>query len=322
MSTYLVHHGIKGQRWGVRRFRNKDGTLTSAGKKRYHDEEEGSEEQKPKKSSSKKKYVAAGAAVAVTLLAAYGVYKFSKGGKFASFNTSLMLKPDNTPVKTLQNIPLLTVGPFKRKTNMSGSILDDVAAINPGFSNNKSRMNNCSHCTTAFEMRRRGFDVMASSLDPSRHGRKITEVEDFFEGDRHFKKFDPPGHDLQKMWDFYYDSYSLFNRDKFQEWCDKHPRPVPEKVNRDVAHAFAEKLKEGGNGSRGNVVGLWDMFSAHSMAYEVVDNKVKIFDCQTNKVFDDVYDALKDFKSDGLHWMRTDDLELNFDKLKGVVEDV
>lgn len=31
----LYHHGIKGQRWGVRRYQNKDGTLTNAGKKRY-----------------------------------------------------------------------------------------------------------------------------------------------------------------------------------------------------------------------------------------------------------------------------------------------
>lgn len=34
-KTYLVHHGIKGQRWGVRRFQNTDGSLTSAGKRRY-----------------------------------------------------------------------------------------------------------------------------------------------------------------------------------------------------------------------------------------------------------------------------------------------
>lgn len=30
----FYHHGVKGQRWGVRRFRNPDGTLTPAGKKR------------------------------------------------------------------------------------------------------------------------------------------------------------------------------------------------------------------------------------------------------------------------------------------------
>lgn len=31
----LEHHGILGMKWGIRRFQNKDGSLTSAGKKRY-----------------------------------------------------------------------------------------------------------------------------------------------------------------------------------------------------------------------------------------------------------------------------------------------
>lgn len=31
----LYHWGIKGQKWGVRRYQNKDGSLTDAGKKRY-----------------------------------------------------------------------------------------------------------------------------------------------------------------------------------------------------------------------------------------------------------------------------------------------
>lgn len=30
---YLMHHGIKGMRWGIRRYQNKDGSLTNAGKK-------------------------------------------------------------------------------------------------------------------------------------------------------------------------------------------------------------------------------------------------------------------------------------------------
>ena len=32
MSDYIYHYGIKGQKWGVRRYQNPDGTLTSMGK--------------------------------------------------------------------------------------------------------------------------------------------------------------------------------------------------------------------------------------------------------------------------------------------------
>ena len=35
MDNELYHYGITGQKWGVRRYQNKDGTLTEAGKKRY-----------------------------------------------------------------------------------------------------------------------------------------------------------------------------------------------------------------------------------------------------------------------------------------------
>lgn len=34
-SNELYHHGIKGQRWGVRRYQNEDGSLNAKGKKRY-----------------------------------------------------------------------------------------------------------------------------------------------------------------------------------------------------------------------------------------------------------------------------------------------
>lgn len=33
-SDYLAHHGVKGQKWGVRRYQNPDGSLTEAGKVR------------------------------------------------------------------------------------------------------------------------------------------------------------------------------------------------------------------------------------------------------------------------------------------------
>lgn len=75
----LYHHGILGMKWGVRRYRNYDGSLTSAGRRRY---DVGPEEQntatsgkRQGMSSAQKKTVAkAGAALvgtAATLTAAY-----------------------------------------------------------------------------------------------------------------------------------------------------------------------------------------------------------------------------------------------------------
>ena len=35
VDNELQHHGVKGQKWGVRRFQNSDGSLTNEGRRRY-----------------------------------------------------------------------------------------------------------------------------------------------------------------------------------------------------------------------------------------------------------------------------------------------
>lgn len=68
-SNSLCHYGIKGQKWGVRRYQNPDGTLTAKGKKRYSDDDQN----ETRSDTGKKiaKGLAAGAAVG---LAAYAMY--------------------------------------------------------------------------------------------------------------------------------------------------------------------------------------------------------------------------------------------------------
>lgn len=79
-ENYLIHHGILGQKWGIRRFQNKDGSLTSAGKTHYNktDTNEEKSEKKSKLSDKQKKAIKIGAAVVGTTLVAGLGYKYLK----------------------------------------------------------------------------------------------------------------------------------------------------------------------------------------------------------------------------------------------------
>ncbi len=69
-SAFLEHHGVKGMKWGVRRYQNSDGSLTSAGRKRTGDASTAQQ-----KTERNKKIARVGMSVATVAAAAYYVHK-------------------------------------------------------------------------------------------------------------------------------------------------------------------------------------------------------------------------------------------------------
>lgn len=81
----LYHYGVKGMKWGIRRYQNKDGTLTSKGKKRYEKSNDNSNDEDEIKNNKSRKIltkrnIAIGATAVGASLAVMGamyVYKKS-----------------------------------------------------------------------------------------------------------------------------------------------------------------------------------------------------------------------------------------------------
>lgn len=95
-SSYLEHHGIKGQKWGIRRFQNPDGTRTALGRKR-----EAADRKRNLKTAG-----AAAAGLTAAIGAGIGINKASKNvNKDKLFDKSLIKggkdKPSMSPAEKI-----------------------------------------------------------------------------------------------------------------------------------------------------------------------------------------------------------------------------
>lgn len=319
-NTYLAHHGIKGQRWGV-----KNGPPYPLDANRHNVQERTLNGTKKTKirSVNAKKLIAAGAITAGVLLAGYGAYRLSKISPGIAGLAGAAKPPRgyNEAFSAKKQISLLDhfrgikksdkemdfdpsqLDPSFRHKDRYMSKKEDVDAINGALGNvNPFRTVNCTICTTAYEMRRRGYDVKANSLLNGGGPKSLWNVCDFFKGAS------------INDWGSLDNSYI----DKDESECRR---------------AVKKELMSMGKGARGNFfthlnTDLTTM--CHSVIFEVDDNDVHFIDAQTKKWYT-YEEGIKMFKTrpgglwdntTGSFWLRTDDKELNFDTLKYFVSDV
>jgi hypothetical protein len=134
-GQWLCHHGIKGQKWGVRRYQNKDGSLTELGRKRY-------------------------------LKSRYGMSNFSgiyRGGLNNFISEQHYTYTDERGVNHFKDVIDL------KDDRINNDYIDDPSTafskhytkVNPMYGKQTGTVNNCTKCAAAMIMAKKGYDFEA-----------------------------------------------------------------------------------------------------------------------------------------------------------------
>ena len=142
----------------------------------------------------------------------------------------------------------------------------DMACVNPHFHNlDENTKQNCVMCTSTFELRRRGYDVTAKKTVSG------FDNEDF------------------KVW-FPKAQLKQIGPNPTFENCKRYTHTRNVQFEQDIVN---EMLSQG-DGARGAMNIAWrGSMSGHSLAYEVHDGKVTVYDTQCNKKYDKPIKILK-----------------------------
>lgn len=122
----LAHHGIRGMKWGVRRFQNEDGSLTPAGERRYGDGDNYKQSKKDYKSAVKEQRRAGRSAIGIEGLKRYTESEkktsdaYVKLAKAKAERANSKQKTDDKGDKAEFKSYVKTVG----KTGLAGSVAD------------------------------------------------------------------------------------------------------------------------------------------------------------------------------------------------------
>lgn len=348
--TELYHFGILGMKWGVRRYQNKDGSLTPAGYIHYYgyprpknetgpvyapndkrstsksddrsksknvrtassktsNTENGKTENSNRKESSRLsekqktalKIGAAAAATALVALGGYAAYNYYTGRKIPIDPLTGFRKigKEMTDLDNLQAInPGRTAGLFRKKGLKTMEIIDGSST-------------NCMLCTTAYDLRKRGFDVRAGK-DLGHNGFMpddlFPKIYKNYKGTNDINLFDG---DTNKINNAFFDILRKNGLNKYS--TDDRTKAMKILLNDKYQNVLSE-INKNPPGSRGNIMVWWGQGGGHSMIWERdASGAVKFLDGQTNAVynnfFDDVFMNTSALKP--THILRTDNLEID-----------
>lgn len=277
-GRYLCHHGIKGQKWGVR---NGPPYPIKPGKKRRRSKPVyGSLKDLDYKDIAFTTYnLAAGLGglyvgfmtADITTMVYGAAATVTAGSRFvkAAFGYSKDAIAENRLKKSSLEVDKKTG--FHKKQEGAGdtSIAEDMTAVNPGYNNfSAATKNNCMLCTSTYDLRRRGFDVKANT---SKVG---------------------------------------FMDSAVNKW---YPKAKIESSSR--ASIRSDLLKQG-EGARGNLMFSWSSnpASGHSIAYEIRDGKVHLIDCQIGKE----HNFLLMNRATNIRYARLDNVDFDPEAIKEV----
>lgn len=139
---------------------------------------------------------------------------------------------------------------------------EDMARVNPGVHDlNTNTKNNCMMCTTAYDLRRRGYDVAANKT-----------TKGFF---------------TEKINDWYPDAKieAIGKKARTYKQLKQLRKENRKGGNKELVANTIEALKKQGEGARGNLCVQWAAGGGHSVVYEVKNGEVILRDCQVNKEY-------------------------------------
>ena len=192
---------------------------------------------------------------------------------------------------------------------------ENMAEINEDYDKyDDKRSQNCAYCTSAYELRMRGYDVQAAEYNAFTYNATPATIYSWYKnGDmKLISPTDEKGSTTIKSINKYLSSnfiWDLYPMNKELESDDSRPY-----IGSDVRMALEANNPPG---SRGQFVVSWKSGGGHSMVYEI-DSKghSTIRDCQVNETY--TVEEIISYGVSDVMFMRTDNLELNEKILKTV----